>query len=111
MSPSELPDHYFRSVRTRDIERFIALFAEDAVMILPDGREVVGAPAIREMELAVFAASPPAPTPMAVIAGEKSVAAEAEVRLPSGELMKVANFFHLNDQGRIKRLSVYRKTR
>jgi uncharacterized protein (TIGR02246 family) len=106
--PSELPDHYFSSVRARDIERFIALFSEDAVMVLPDGREVSGAPAIREMEMAVFASSPPVPTP--VVADQSSVAVEIEVLLPSGKLMRVANFFHLDAQGRIKRLSVYRKT-
>jgi hypothetical protein len=77
---------------------------------LPDGRELLGAAAIREMELAVFAASPPMPTPVAIVAGENSVAVEIEVRLPNGQLLKFANFFHLNDEGRIQRLSVYRKS-
>ena len=110
MHPKDLPNHYFPSVRARDIDRFISLFAEDAIMILPDGRELLGAPAIREMELAVFAASPPMPTPIAIVAGENSVAVEIEVRLPNGQLLKFANFFHLNGEGRIQRLSVYRKS-
>jgi ketosteroid isomerase-like protein len=109
MRPSELPDHYFPSVQARDIDRFISLFADDAIMILPDGRQVSGAPAIREMELGVFASSPPSPKPVAIVAGEHSVAVEIEVRLPSGQVLEVANFFHLNDEGRIQRLSVYRK--
>jgi hypothetical protein len=46
MRPSELPDHYFPSVQARDIDRFISLFADDAIMILPDGRQVSGAPTI-----------------------------------------------------------------
>ena len=99
-----------RERSARDIDRFISLFAEDAIIILPDGREVSGAPAIREMELAVFAASPPTPTPVAIVAGEDSVAVEIEVRLPSGQLLKCANFFHLNKEGRIQRLSVYCKS-
>ena len=110
MHPKDLPNHYFPSVRARDIDRFMALFAEDAIMILPDGRELSGAPAIRAMELAVFAASPPMPTPVAIVADQHSVAVEIDVRLPNGQLLKFANFFHLDDQGRIKRLSVYRKS-
>jgi ketosteroid isomerase-like protein len=110
MHPKDLPNHYFSSVRARDIDRFMALFAEDAVMILPDGREVVGTAAIRKMELAVFAASPPMPTPVAIVAAEHSVAVEIDVGLPNGQLLKFANFFHLNADGRIQRLSVYRKS-
>jgi ketosteroid isomerase-like protein len=110
VNPAELPDHYFPSVRDRDIDRFIELFAEDATMNLPDGRELSGAPAIREFELRVFAASPPVPTPVAVVAGENAVAVEIEVRLPDGTVQRVANFFHLNGEGRIQRLSVYRKS-
>jgi hypothetical protein len=49
------------------------------------------------------------PTPVAVVADEHSVAVEIEVRLANGQLLNFANFFHLNDEGRIKRLSVYRK--
>jgi ketosteroid isomerase-like protein len=110
MHPNDLPNHYFSSVRARDIDRFMALFADDAIMILPDGRELVGAAVIREMELAVFATGAPMPTPVAIVAGENAVAAEIDVRLPNGQLLKFANFFHLNAEGRIKRLSVYRKT-
>jgi ketosteroid isomerase-like protein len=110
MNPNDLPNHYFPSVRARDIDRFMALFAVDAVMILPDGREFVGAAAIREMELAVFATGAPKPTPVAIVAGENSVAVEVDVRLPNEQILKFANFFHLNAEGRIKRLSVYRRT-
>jgi ketosteroid isomerase-like protein len=110
MQPSELTDLYFASVRARDIDRFISLFAQDAVMILPDGREFSGARAIREMELGVFAAGAPMPTPVAVVAGDKSVAVEVEVHLSGGAIVRAANFFRLDDEGRILRLSVYRKT-
>jgi hypothetical protein len=109
MRPEDLPNHYFPSVRARDIDRFIALFADDAIMNLPDGREFVGAAAIREMELAVFASGAPMPTPVAIVAGENSVAVELDVRLPNGQVHKFANFFHLDAEGRIKRLSIYRK--
>jgi hypothetical protein len=107
----ELPDLYFSSVRTRDIDRFISLFADDAIMIMPDGREISGAAAIRKMELSVFeSASPPSPRPVFVVTGEDAVAVEIAVHLPSGAVLKMANFFELNSEGRIRRLSVYRKT-
>jgi ketosteroid isomerase-like protein len=110
MHPKDLPNHYFSSVRARDIDRFMALFADDAIMILPDGREFVGAAAIREMELAVFATGAPMPAPVAIVAGENSVAVEIDVRLPNGQILKFGDFFHLDAEGRIKRLSIYRKT-
>jgi len=108
--PSELPDHYFSSVLARDIDRFTSLFADDAKISLPDGREVTGIPAIREMELSVFeSSSPPSPKPVAIVASENSVAVEIDVRLPSNQVLKMANFFQLNDKGQIQRLSIYRK--
>jgi ketosteroid isomerase-like protein len=108
--PSELPDLYFSSVQARDIDRFISLFAKDAVMILPDGNEVLGVAAIRKMELTVFeSSSPPSPTPVSIIAGKDSVAVEIDVRLPSGQVLKMASFFQLNGEGLIRRLSIYRK--
>jgi ketosteroid isomerase-like protein len=93
MRPSEIAEHYFPSVRARDIERFMALFVEDAVMILPDGRVVAGAAAIREMEQAVFDTGAPMPEPTGTVIGERSVAVEIDVHLPNGAVMKAANFF------------------
>ena len=109
MRPEELPEHYFPAVRDRDIERFMALFAPDAVMILPDGREVVGEAAIREAELRVFASGAPVPQPTFVTAGAASVAVEIDVHLPNGTVMKAANFYQFNEDGLIQRLSTYRK--
>ena len=110
MHSNELPDLYFSSVQGRDIDRFVSLFAEDAVMILPDGSEVSGVAAIREMELRVFeSSSPPSPTPVSIVADDGSVAVEIDVRLPSGQVLKMASFFQLNGEGHIQRLSIYRK--
>jgi ketosteroid isomerase-like protein len=109
MHPKDLPNHYFSSVRTRDINRFIALFAEDAIMILPDGREVMGAAAIREMELAVFAASPPN-ADTGCHCRRRAFRCGGNRRALAERPVKFANFFHLNAEGRIQRLSVYRKS-
>jgi uncharacterized protein (TIGR02246 family) len=107
--PIELTDRYYAAVRARDIDAFMALFAEDAIFVRPDGIELLGAAAIRQMELGVFAASPPTPTPVATVAGENAVAVEIRVRLTDGTIYRAASFFQLNDEGRIQRLSVYRQ--
>ena len=110
MRPSDIPNLYFRSVQARDIDLFISLFADDAIMILPDGREVSGIEAIRKMELSVFeSSSPPSPNPVAITVGDDSVAVEIDVHLPNGQVLKMADFFRLNSEGRIRRLSVYRQ--
>lgn len=109
MNPTDVANRYFASVRTRDIDAFMALFAEDATLMLPDGRAIVGAAAIRKMETAVFAAGSPMPTPTTMVASVDAIAVQIDVRLPDGSLLKMANFYHLDGEGRIKQLSVYRQ--
>jgi hypothetical protein len=55
-------------------------------------------------------ASPPSPRPVSIVTGEDAVAVEIAVHLPSGAVLEMANFFELNSEGLIRRLSVYRKT-
>jgi ketosteroid isomerase-like protein len=107
--PSELADHYFAAVRARDLDAFMALFAEDAVLVAPDGTIHSGAASIREMEQRVFTIGAPTPSPVAIVIGENSVAVEIDVRLPDGRILRMADFFHLNKDGLIQTLSVYRQ--
>ena len=107
MTPAELAQRYFACVRAADIDGFVALFAEDAVMVMPNGRECVGAAQIRENQTAVFAHGAPQPTPLAIIASEHAVAAEVRADLPDGTARYTANIYHLGPDGRIQRLSVY----
>ena len=100
-------DRYFANMKARNLEGLVKLFAQDATFILPDGRELSGTPAIHDMYAKLFAAMPPSPTPLAVIAGPHGVATEIEARLPNGTIRRTANFFHFNEQGLIRRLSVY----
>ena len=111
MEHSYLADRYFAHMRERDLEGVAALFAQNATFTLPDGRELSGRAAIREMYTKLFAAMPPSPTPLAVIAGAHGVAAEIEARLPDGTVRRTANFFHFNSEGLIERLSVYARNR
>ena len=91
MLPRDLPNHYFPSVRARDIDGFISLFAEDATMILPDDR-TIGAPAIREMDCAVSLPVRQCLLRLRSSQTRISVAVEIEVRLPNGQPPKVCEF-------------------
>jgi hypothetical protein len=104
---NELATRYFANIRSHNLDGLIAFFAQDATMALPDGREFSGVAAIRSMYSGLFAAQSPSPTPLTVIAGVDAVATEIEARLPDGSVRRTANFFHLNREGRIQRLSIY----
>jgi hypothetical protein len=110
MDCTKLVDCYFANMRARDIEGLTKLFAADATFTLPDGRELTGCAAIHEMYSKLFAAMAPSPTPLAVIAAARGVAAEIEARLANGTIRRTANFFHFDDEGLIKRLSVYARS-
>jgi hypothetical protein len=107
MKAADVTERYFASVRARDLEGLIALYAEDACFTLPNGREFNGIDAIREMHRSVFAGGGPIPSPLTSIAGASSIAVEIEARLPDGTVRRTANFYYLNTAGRIQRLSVY----
>lgn len=107
MDPIDVTQRYFASIRARDLDGLIGLYAEDACFTLPNGREFHGTEAIREMHRSVFAAGAPNPTPLSSIAGAGSIAVEIEARLPDGTVRRTANFYYLNASARIQRLSVY----
>ena len=108
-NPNELVERYVASVRARDIEAFIALFAVDATFTLPDGRLISGLDDIRKMESETFEKGAPFPTPTAIIRSNDAIAVQIDVRLPSGSILKMANFYRLDGAGLIKSLSVYRQ--
>ena len=109
IDPNEIAERYFASVRARDIEAFMALFAAEAMFTLPDGRIISGLDQIRKMESETFEKGAPYPTPTAIICSKDAVAVQIDVRLPSGSILKMANFYRLDDAGLIKSLSVYRQ--
>ena len=88
----------------------LTLFAADASIILPDAREIAGLDAIRSWFSSLFGTQAPSPTAVALIAGERGVAAEIETQLANGSVRRTANFFHLDQAGRIQRLSVYMRS-
>jgi len=109
MTPTDLAHSYFEAMRARDLEAVVGLFADDAVMVLPDGHEVVGRADLRALYTRIFATSAPTPAPVAIIVTPACAAVEIETRLGDGSLRRTANFFHLDGAGRIVRLSVYKR--
>jgi hypothetical protein len=110
MNPNDVTERYFASIRAQDLDSLIALYAIDASFTLPNGREFNGIDAIREMHRGVFASGGPRPTPLSTVVGDDCIAVEIEARLPDGSSRRTANFYYLNDAGRIQRLSVYVKS-
>lgn len=110
MNPIDVAERYFAAIRARDIDGLMALYAEEASFTLPTGTTATGKDAIRALHESVFAAGAPFPTPMAMVAGESAIAVEIEARLPDGTVRNTANFYTLDQTGRIARLSVYTRT-
>lgn len=107
MRLTALADRYFEIIRDRDIDRLVSLYADDAVLTLPNGKKFEGIAAIIAFQMDVFERGAPYPTPVSCIAGESEIAVEVSARLPDGSVRSTANFFYTNEDGRISRLSIY----
>jgi len=107
LNSQQAVDRYFEGIRTKDVEGLVALYADDATFVLPSGKEFSGVAAIREMHRGVLASSTPMPSPVSMVVTDSSVAVENEVHLPDGTIRRTANFFYVNDDGRIRRISIY----
>jgi 3-hydroxyisobutyrate dehydrogenase-like beta-hydroxyacid dehydrogenase len=106
IDPHAAVDVYFAAVRARDLDAWLALFAEDAMYTLPNGKSFSGKAAIREVQSAVFAAGGPFPTEIARYVGPQGIAVEVEARLPDGTVRNTVNVYRFDDQGRIAELRV-----
>jgi 3-hydroxyisobutyrate dehydrogenase-like beta-hydroxyacid dehydrogenase len=105
--PGATVDAYFAAVRAKDIDAWMALFAEDATYTLPNDRVCQGKPAIREFQQMVFGSGSPFPTPVGRIAGPDGMAAEVQAKLPDGSVRNTVNVYRFDEAGKIKSLSVY----
>ena len=90
-----------------DIDGLVALYADDAVITLPNGTQVVGAEAIRAFQTSVFGTAAPFPTPTGRIVGSEGIAAEAEAKLPYGTVRNTVNVYRFDEAGKIVSLRVY----
>lgn len=110
MEQPNLADRYFAAMRERNVAGLLSLFAADATVVFPDGRTVGGAGALRQWFTTLFTTAAPSPQPVAVVVGPRGIAVEIETRLAVGNVRRTANFFHLNSDGLIERLSVYSRS-
>jgi 3-hydroxyisobutyrate dehydrogenase-like beta-hydroxyacid dehydrogenase len=100
-------DAYFAAVRAKDIDAWMALFAEDATYALPNGQLFQGKPAIREFQQMVFGSGSPFPNPGARFVAPDGVAVEIEAQLPDGSLRHTTNHYRFDETGKICSLTVY----
>jgi ketosteroid isomerase-like protein len=107
MTGEELRTRYFDAMRAADLDAVLALFDEQAVVILPDGREHAGRAALAQLYTGILSASRPTPAPGAMTGSDGYWAVEVTTRLPDGRSRHTANFFHMNDQGLIARMHSY----
>jgi hypothetical protein len=105
--PNTVVDAYFAAVRAKDIDAWMALFAEDATYALPNGQSFQGKPAIREFQQMVFSSGSPFPTPSGRIVGSEGIAVEIEAQLPDGSVRHTANHYRFDEAGKIRSLTVY----
>ena len=110
MDPKAIAERYFAAITARNINDLIGLYADDATLVLPNGKESKGVAAIEQTHQGVFNAAAPTPFPQAMIVGDAAIAVEVEARMPDGTSRRTANFFHLNSQGRIQRLNIYMRS-
>jgi ketosteroid isomerase-like protein len=103
----QVAETYFASVRARDADGLGALFAEDGVLVLPDGRELVGPQAIAGLYRGMFASAPPTPRPFAFVEAGLECAVELEARFDDGRVTRACDLFRLQEDGLIRRLDIY----
>lgn len=107
MTGQDLRDCYFTAMRGADLGAVLALFADDAVAILPDGRVYSGKSELGVMFSDIFAQSRPQPTPGPMTGSGLYWAVEVATQLPDGRQRHTANFFHLTPAGLIAHMHSY----
>jgi ketosteroid isomerase-like protein len=81
MDPKAIAERYFAAIKARNIGDLMALYADDATLILPNGKESKGVAAIHATHQGVFNAAAPTPLPQAMIVGDAAIAVEVEARM------------------------------
>lgn len=96
---------YFRCVREQDAEGIGALFASDAVVVLPNGTTLRGIDEIRPFFEGVAFANAIQPHPgVPIEAGDRCA---VEITVGEDERPSVADVFVVGDDGRVTDLRIY----
>lgn len=104
--PHATIDAYFAAVRAKDVDAFVALFAQDADYTMPNGTRLEGHEAIRQTQSMVFESGSPFPIPGARYTGPDGVAVEVQAKLPDGTVRNTVNLYRFNAAGQIRSLAV-----
>jgi ketosteroid isomerase-like protein len=107
--PTQLAERYFTHIRERNLPGMLALFADNARCVMPDGRSFEGEAAVRAWFTNLFATQTLSPKILGSVASQSGIAVEVENQLPDGSTRNTANFFYLDSSGRIEHLRVYRR--
>ena len=111
MTAEHLARSYYRHVNAKDIDGVLSVLSENAVFNLPDGREVTGKHALRNMYTHVFAQGGPQPVPVKIVATDTDAAAQIEVTLADGTKLYMASFFAMGSGNTFDLVSVYQRAR
>lgn len=106
-SGRETVEAYVAAVKARDLDAFVALFAEAATYTVPNGKTMTGPAEIREFQTMVFNAGQPSPTPLEWFVAPDGVAVEIEAKLPDGSARLTTNHYRFDADGRIASLRVF----
>ncbi len=98
---------YFASVKARDIDTLMQLYAAQGRLLLGSGQQIVGRDALRGFFEKLFAHSPPSPEPVRILGSGLSWVAQLEITLHSGAKQRVLDLFTLTDDGEIAELAIY----
>ncbi len=98
---------YFSSVKARDIDTLMQLYAPQGRLLLGSGQQIAGCEALREFFEKLFAHSPPSPEPVRVFGDGLSWVAQLEIALHGGGTQRVLDLFTLTDDGQVAELAIY----
>ena len=98
---------YFASVKARDIDALMRLYASQGKLLRGSGQQIVGRDALRGFFEKLFAHSPPSPEPVRILGSGLSWVAQLEIALHSGATQRVLDLFTLTDGGEIAELAIY----
>lgn len=98
---------YIECVNRQDADGVAALYADDGLLILPDGRQLRGSAVIRDFYREICRETAPAPSLVNFFASGNQCAAELLVSLPNGSKQPAADLFTVDDNGQIIRLRIY----
>lgn len=109
MNAQDIADRYFGAMRGQDVEKLVGLFAEDGIIKWPDGREIAGHAAMRDVYASLFQAPTNNPQPGAFMLGPGCFSTEVHSRLPDGTERRTCNVFDVRADGLVTRMSSYRQ--